>query len=267
MQPDTICIWNLNLCYRTLGEGPDVLFVHGWASSGRMWQAAMRALADRYRCWAVDLVGFGDSDKPANGWYALPNYTATLHQFAETVGLRQAHVVGHSMGGMIALDLAAAYPALVRRLAVINPAVTGRIEFPLPPRLDIRPRYPLLALASRAWPAAAGFALRYPVSAWTAFRGLLRRWEDWAKPTADSALGGIQAILDYDTTPLLPRILAPTLVMIGEHDPTISPSEGRLAAERIPNARLEVLPAGHQIFDERPREFLALLSAFLDSAD
>jgi len=274
MQSDTICIWNLNLCYRTLGDGPDVLFVHGWASSGRMWGAAMQALADRYRCWAVDLVGFGDSDKPRNGWYALPNYTATLRQFAEVVGVRQAHVVGHSMGGMIALDLAASYPWLVRRLAVINPVVTGRIQFPLPPRLDTLdavsgPRYPLplLALARHAWPAAARFAARHPASAWASARSLVGRWGDWAKPTADSALGGIRAILNYDTTPLLPQIASPTLVMVGEHDPTISPGEGRLAADRIPNSRLEVLPAGHHIADEMPREFLALLSEFLAAAD
>src|SRR3990172_3827194 len=116
MQFGRIRTQNLNLHYRVLGVGPDVLLIHGWASSWRMWQATMESLAPRFRCWALDLAGFGDSDKPSNGWYALPNYTAIACAFAEAAGLERAHLGGHSMGGMIALDLAAAQPGFVRRL-------------------------------------------------------------------------------------------------------------------------------------------------------
>ncbi len=267
MQSQTICISKLNLCYRTLGRGPDVLFLHGWASSGRMWRATMEALAGQFRCWAVDLAGFGDSDKPTNGWYALPNYTATVRQFAETVGLQRPHVVGHSMGGMIALDLAASHPEWVRRLVVINPVVTGQIRLPLPP-LSKRPaRLPMLALARRAWPSAVRFAVEHPAGAVRSAGSLLRNARDMAKATVDSAFGGLQAIADYDTTPRLGRICAPTLVFVGEHDPAVSPAQGRLAAARIPNARLEAWPGGHHVFDERPAEFRALLSDFLAAPD
>jgi pimeloyl-ACP methyl ester carboxylesterase len=267
MQSETICISKLNLCYRTLGRGPDILFLHGWASSGRTWQGIMQALAANFRCWAVDLAGFGDSDKPTNGWYALPNYTASVREFAETVGLQRPHVVGHSMGGMIALDLAADYPDWVRRLVVVNPVVTGQVRYPLPP-LDQRPaRWPILALARASWPWVMRFAAQHPVKALSAGRSLIRNSGDMAKATVDSAFGSLQAIADYDVTPRLGGIRAPTLVCVGEHDPVVSPAEGRLAAACIPNARLETWPTGHNLFEERLGEFQALLSAFLSAPD
>ena len=190
-----------------------------------------------------------------------------MRQFAETVGLQQPHVVGHSMGGMIALDLAASHPEWVRRLVVINPVVTGQIRFPLP-SLSKRPaRLPLLALARPGWPSALRFAVQHPASAVQSTLSLRRNVQDMLKATVDSAFGGLQAIADYDTTPKLSRISAPTLVVVGEHDPAVSPAEGRLAAARIPNARLEAWPGGHHVFEERPREFRALLSAFLAAPD
>ena len=267
MQSETICIAQLNLCYRALGDGPDVLFLHGWASSGRMWQSTMQALAGRYRCWAVDLVGFGDSDKPSNGWYALPNYTATLHKFIEIAGLQRPAVVGHSMGGMIALDLAATYPSLVRRLVAINPVVTGKIGLPLPDLADRPARLPLARLARHAWPSFVGFAARHPVSAARSAGSLWRNSRDFAKATVDSAFGGLEAMAGYDTSPRLGQISAPTLVLVGQHDPVVPPSEGRHAAARIPHARLEEMPTGHHLLDERPGEFQGLLASFLDAPD
>jgi len=267
MRPDTICISNLNLCYRTVGAGPDVLFIHGWASSGRMWGAAMAALAGRFRCWAVDLAGFGDSDKPGEGWYALPNFTATVRQFAAMMGLERAHVVGHSMGGMIALDLAAAAPQFVNRLAVVNPVVTGHIRAPLPARLEQAPKVPLLELARYAWPVALRYALRPPLSASASVRNLFSRGDDMFKPSPESAMGSIRAMVNYDCSPRLPAVQAPTLVVLGDHDPVVAPAEGRIAAACIPNARLVTLSAGHQIADERPREFAELLGSFLAAED
>lgn len=268
MQSGTVRVRNLNLFYRTLGAGPDVLLLHGWASSSGMWRSTMQALAGRFRLWALDLHGFGDSDKPNGGCYSVPNYTASVRDFAESVGIRQARIVGHSMGGMIALDLAAAHAGLVRRLVLVNPVVSGQIRMPLPALSNHRRvRRPLVLLARRALPMVMDWAVRYPATAWLSARSLLRSRRDFFRATPDSILGCLRAMLDYDTTPMLPRISSPTLVIVGDRDPVVSPDEGCLAAERIPGARLEVFRAGHQLYDERPAQFQAALRSFLDTPD
>src|SRR3990170_1302151 len=106
----------LKVAYRVRGDGRDVLLIHGWASSGRMWQSLMGALAPRFRCWALDLPGFGDSDKPTNGWYSIQAYVELARDFMAAHGMRRPDVLGHSMGGMIALSLAAESPHALRRL-------------------------------------------------------------------------------------------------------------------------------------------------------
>ena len=102
---------------------------------------------------------------------------------------------------------------------------------------------PLAALARRAWPFAVRLSTPHPVTNWLAARSLWRNDEDLGKATFESAMGGLRAVTQYDTSDILPRIAAPTLVVVGDRDPVVSPNEGRLAARRIPGARLEVMRA------------------------
>src|SRR3989304_2101710 len=76
------------LHYQCVGQGPAVLLIHGWASAWRMWARTMSRLAlNGYRAWAVDLIGFGESDKPGDGWYTLDRFTDTLNAFCDQMGL------------------------------------------------------------------------------------------------------------------------------------------------------------------------------------
>jgi pimeloyl-ACP methyl ester carboxylesterase len=257
----------LKVHYRMEGEGPGVLLIHGWVGSRRMWAPLSTPLAaSGYRCWAVDLPGFGDSDKPHNGWYSIPNYTALLADFIQAVGLRSAHVVGHSMGGMIALDLAAHYPEQVERLVVINPVVTGQVALRgwaerFHPDMGRR----LLDLSLRLSPRVLQPVLGHPLGDRLpqGVKHIRRRTEDFAKSTPDAILGSGRAVVSYDVSPHLPRITAPALVIIGDRDLSVSNHEGRLAAGRIPGARLEVMRGGHILTDERPAEVLPLVREFL----
>src|SRR3990172_12536173 len=82
-----LTIDGLRLHYQTAGHGPAVLLIHGWASSWRMWARTMSRLAlNGYRAWAVDLIGFGESDKPGDGWYTLDRFTGTLNAFCDQMG-------------------------------------------------------------------------------------------------------------------------------------------------------------------------------------
>src|SRR5690606_39053033 len=115
----------LHIHYQVEGRGPDVLFVHGWAPSSRMWTRLIAQLAPRFRCWSLDLPGCGDSDKPEAAWYSIPNFTRLLHEFIHLHALTHARVAGASMGGMIVLNLAASHPVVAARRVAINPVVTG----------------------------------------------------------------------------------------------------------------------------------------------
>jgi pimeloyl-ACP methyl ester carboxylesterase len=263
MLSETAHINDFTLHYLVEGHGPDVLMVHGWGSSRRMWAHLSSELSSARRCWSVDLPGFGDSDKPTNGWHSIPNYTATLHHFMEAMGLQRAHVIGHSMGGLIALDFAATHPERVTRLVAINPVVTGRATWgrmadwgrsaavlDRTQRLSRRLIHPVLA-------HPLGDSLHHGV------KYLRRRFEDFSRTTAETLMSSGRAIVTYDVLPKLPRITAPTLIVLGSLDANVPNSEGHLAAVEIPNARLVVFTAGHSLTDDRPAEAVRLLREFL----
>jgi len=248
--------------YDVQGAGPDIVFVHGWASSSKMWAGLLAQLAADYRCWSLDLPGFGDSDKPAPHWYSIPNYTALVVAFARQLGLGPLRVVGHSMGGLIALDLGARHGELVTRLVAINPVITGR------PRLRplASPVYSLqfLQWALRVSPPIMQPLLAHPLGhRMTSLHPIRRRTEELFKSTADSLVSSGQAIVGYDLTQLLHRITAPTLIVVGDRDSSVSSREGRFAAAHIASARLQVMRAGHMLTDDRPAEVFQLLKRHL----
>ena len=262
MTEHTLLLRGLNIHYTVEGKGPDVLLVHGWTASRRMWADLSSQLAGQYRCWALDLPGCGDSDKPGYGWYSIPNFTAILNEFVQTAGIERARVVGHSMGGMIALNLAAMHPGALARLVAINPVVTGRASLRPLAKPDASRR--LLDWTLRFSPIVLRPLLSHAYGdRLDRVRHIRRRAEDFAKGTVDSIISSGRAILAYDVSPLLDRIAAPTLVIVGTQDAQVPPSEGRLAAERISGARLSVMRAGHLPTDERPAEILRQLRRFL----
>lgn len=253
----------LRIHYHVEGRGPDVLLIHGWSSSRRMWQHLTPALARTHRCWSLDLPGFGDSDKPADDWYSIPKFTTSVRHFMETMGLDQVAVVGHSMGGMIALDLASAYADRVTRLVVINPVVTGRAYLRAFARL--RARASFLQRTHALSRRLIHPVVRHPLSTTlnNGVRYLGRRAEDFTRATPESLLGSGRAIADFDTRPTLTHITAPTLVILGKFDAQVPNSEGHLVAAQVPNARLLVYTAGHAITDDRPGEMVRVIRDFI----
>lgn len=258
MVEDTVTLDGLRIRYHVEGQGPDVLLIHGWVASRRMWAHVTRGLAARYRCWAVDLPGYGDSDKPQGAWYSIPRFTSVLRDFMLALGIARACVVGHSMGGMITLDFAATHPELVEKLVAINPVVTGRTR--LRPLARFHPRW--LDLTLRLSPLVLQPALRLSAGL-SDVPKFLRQTEDFTKAARDAIVNGGHAVIAYDVSPSLGRIAAPALVIVGRHDLQVPADEGRLAAARIPDARLVEMRAGHTLTDDRPAETLRHLREFL----
>jgi pimeloyl-ACP methyl ester carboxylesterase len=116
--------------YRVTGEGPPVVLVHGWLSSSRVWERLANRLAERFTVYTLDLKGFGESDKPASG-YGIRYGSRLLYAFCAHFGLTRAAVVGHDIGGAMAVKLAADHQDVVGRLVLVaTPAEESQIDLP-----------------------------------------------------------------------------------------------------------------------------------------
>ena len=249
------------------GIGPDVLMIHGLASSHRMWERPLKRLAlAGFRAWAIDLPGGGESDSrgASSNWYTIANLTSAVEALVTRVGIQSAALVGHSMGGSIALEFAYERPDLARALVLVAPAVSGQLGL-LHTLVDSPVRRLLLSLSPRQTALAAWGERTLSSAAKLIPSPALRRdVQDLARTTPEAFIGGLKAVLEFDFTDRLHKISAPTLVVVGSCDMTLPPSESNLAARHIPGARLvKMRGVGHQPVDQRPEEFDRLLVEFL----
>jgi pimeloyl-ACP methyl ester carboxylesterase len=110
--------------YEAFGRGnPPVLFLHGWIGSWRYWMSTMEAISDKHRTYALDLWGFGDSDK-SKPRYDIKDYIALIDNFADNMGIRKAPLVGHSLGAAIALEYMALRPDRVDKVMAVSLPMT-----------------------------------------------------------------------------------------------------------------------------------------------
>jgi len=260
----SITLDNWRIKYRVLGNGPDVLLLHGWASSSRMWQRLMNDLADRYRCIALDLPGFGESDKPTGSWYSIANYVQIVAQFTKALELSNPAVFGHSMGGMIALAAAGEGALPMSRMVAINPVVTGKTYWDLRLLSDSPLSTHAMSFGHWFWPIVSGDWVGPWLGAERSDQ-YRRMREEWQQSTPEALTGALRAVGRTDLTPALPRITTPALVLLGSRDLTAPNAEGKLAARCIPGAQLAVLPTGHLPTDDVPDATLAIIDKFLAS--
>jgi pimeloyl-ACP methyl ester carboxylesterase len=229
-------------------QGADaVVLLHGLSGSSRWWRRNAAVLAEERHVVVPDLIGFGRSRYRG----VLPDVRTVaglLARWIEERGMERAAVVGHSMGGQIAIHLAAAFPALVERLVLVDAAGIPR---PLTP-------VNLVRFAAEIAP--------------------LWRWGDpLFLPTiaGDALVAGprvlaqaIGHILRDDVRPLLPAVEAPTLIVWGERDYWVPLSNGWEMRRGIPGSRLVVLRrAGHNPMVDRPRDFNEIVRRFLDGEE
>jgi len=245
-----------------------VLLVHGIGPDGaRDFREHIEWLRKSYHVVAVDLPGFGQSDK-ANVLYSPGNYARVLKHVAERFLKRPFDLVGYSMGAVVCLRYAAAYPEDVERLAVIDaPGVLHRhsltnhylehlgLEF-LPAAVD--PVGGLARLARR---------LLAPLERLQLDPGALLSSPQMRESmlSADPAKIAGLAVVSEDLREVLPKVVAETIVVWGADD-TIAPLRtGRVLALKLPHARLTVIErAGHEVMLEAPQRFRAALEPFLD---
>lgn len=241
------------LHYEDAGSGPALLFVHGWGTSGRVWQSCLPDLVRDHRVVTLDWRGCGRSDHPAGG-NTIDGVAADLAAVIEQLGLKPT-VVGSSIGGVFATELALARPELVERVVVVDgpghwPG-TGMLE----KVYDLRERL----VDDRA--------------------GTLAGWvPNWFGPRAAPELVGwtVRQLLEsgvyidelfteattYDPRPRLGELTVPIAYLHGELDGEIPLEVPRECAAATPGARVHVLAGcGHLPQQEDPRAFTAALRA------
>ncbi len=234
-----IHIGSAKLYSEVIGAGPPVILVHGLAGSTRWWSKNIGALARSHEVHCIDLVGSGRSA----GSFVLRDAAAILAEWMQCCGLRRASVIGHSMGGHIAADLAAAHPQLVDRLVLVDAALNFA-GAPQPTAQDLGALSHLpFGLLSLIVPEALKTGL--PTLARAAYE-----------------------LVRTDMAPALAKIRARTLVVWGEHDPAVPLTLGYRLASMLPGHALAVIRgAGHVPMWERPEAFNSVVTAFLSSRD
>jgi pimeloyl-ACP methyl ester carboxylesterase len=249
---------------RAAGRGEAVLCLHGIGSSSRSFAEQLSGWSGRRRVLAWDAPGYGASPDPVEA-PGMSGYADAAAALLRKEGIRRAHVVGMSFGGVVAVRLAARHPDLVRSL-VLGDSTPGSGSAPASREAMLR-RIPEMAeLGSRAVAAARSARLLSPAApAELRDRLIVTAAEDVRLPGFGYAA---EAMAATDHTELLSTLRVPTLVVCGEHD-VVTPWElsHRMAA-LVPGARLAVVPgAGHVSNQEQPGAFNDLVEAFLDEVE
>jgi pimeloyl-ACP methyl ester carboxylesterase len=228
--------------YHVAGSGEPVILVHGLAGSGRWWRRNVPALVAQYRTYLVDLPRFGAMH--GRGRFVLAEAAAWLLEWMRRIGLDRAHVIGHSMGGLIAIRLAAQRPDAICRLVLVAPAGVPSA------RSVAGHALPMLRAGLHSKP---GF---FPLLAYDAIRaGPRTLWR------------AAREIVSEDVREDLAAIQAPTLVVMGQNDPLVPPTAGQVMRDTIADARLLVLKgAGHVVMFDQPEAFNDALLPFLSGA-
>jgi pimeloyl-ACP methyl ester carboxylesterase len=240
---------------------PALVFLHGWGASSQFWKYQLGAFAPRFRCVAPDLAGFGRSACPRDRSYTVESYVSWLEKFLDALGLERVRLVGHSMGGSIALLFAIERPARVERLVVVNPLLEARTAFTLRSRLLAAPGIRWLAW----WGAHLGGLRRWVTRDFSYVQGLEDGLAvDLVRGSYRSTMRSLRSCLALDLVPRLASLSVPTLSIGTDRDRVILGSQ----YERVPTPhRARIGETGHLPMIERPEEFNRVLDRFLGRQD
>jgi pimeloyl-ACP methyl ester carboxylesterase len=258
--------------YWVEGQGPALILVHGLACSAEFWQYNVRPLAEQYRVYAPDLLGFGRSDKEI-GQFSLAYAASFMAGFMAALGIERATLAGNSLGGVVSAQFAVQFPQRLHRLILVDSAGFGQ-ELQLFLRLwTVRAVGNLLfrlyqrmfSLAKRwvfhnwssidgEWAHQAGAVLRTP--------GVRENTLKVVRTGVD--LRGQREELFRDLHRQLGTMASPTLIIWGSDDVVVPLAHAYAAQQLIPNSQVRLIDrCGHTPQVERPGEFNQLLLDFL----
>jgi pimeloyl-ACP methyl ester carboxylesterase len=273
LQDRYVKVGNINTRFWTAGTtGPSILMIHGLGGSVEFWQPNVGALGETHRVYALDLPGFGRSDKPAAP-YSIPYFTRFVTDFLTSQGVERTHLVGNSLGGAIALAVAASRPDMVGRLVLVDPVGFGTavhmmlrtVSLPLlgervmrPSRKGIENMLKTLFLdpltVTQEMTDNSFEIASLPGSGWsfvTTARSLFGFWGT-KRNVRESAIDNARSLR------------CPSLIIWGKQDKILPATQARSAVKVIPNATLQLFDSsGHCPQLEQPAEFNSTVLRFL----
>jgi pimeloyl-ACP methyl ester carboxylesterase len=276
---EEIVLHGHRVSYRTAGSGPVVLLIHGITGSSDQWDGVFPLLSEHFTVVAPDLLGHGRSAKP-RGDYSLGAYAVGIRDLLIALGHRRATVVGHSLGGGIAMQFAYEYPVFAERLVLVSSGGLGR-EVHLLLRAATLPGAELVlpVIASERL-HSAGFAVgqvleRLGLQAGSDLAEMARGYASLSEPGARQAfLHSLRAVIDPggQRVSALDRLylssLVPSLIVWGSRDPLIPVEHAETAHAEMPGSRLEIFDrAGHFPQLEEPVRFGRVLRQFMESTE
>ncbi len=224
----------------------------------------MTYFGKRYRTYALDFWGFGESGKKRNS-YNVQDFVSLVDQFMEQLGIESAPLVGHSMGGTVSLAVAMKYPQRARKVVVIGSPIAGS-SLSLMLKL-FGQRLVASIVYHNLWGLKLGFQILAP------FYSRDPRWSDMmnrdiSRTTLESFLLSIASLRKTDLRPDLGQVQVPVMGMYGDRDIVVDPMQWIPLQEGIANARIERFhQAGHFIMLDEPEPFKNVLADFLDGSE
>lgn len=255
---------NIHLYNETSGAGNiPVILVHGYGMSSVVWEKVMPLFGSDYRLFALDLPGFGRSDKPATG-YSCSELADRIGKFMDMLGLTKAVLIGHSFGSLVIQHFAACYPQRVLALVLSNAFAAALPPKGLNPSVEER---------------INGYGT--PEQSRKIFSAVIPRYFDAANVTGQDIERFIEIGLQADntalretlkanyTTPAIPAdrhtaLLAPVLILVATHDPFGTFDQAVSMSDAWPNSHIAVITrSGHSPMWEKPAEFVRIVEGFL----
>jgi pimeloyl-ACP methyl ester carboxylesterase len=276
MEHSEVTLHGQRFSYRTAGSGPLLVLIHGIAGTSAIWDSVIPWLAERYTIIAPDLLGHGDSSKP-EGDYSLGAYANGIRDLLEALGHDRGTLVGHSLGGGVAMQYAYQFLERCERLVLVSSGGLGRELHPLLRAAALPGAEVVLPWLSVAGERSVGKLVRLlggmGVRASADLEETWRSFVSLADPGARRAfVHTVRGIIDLHGQRVSANDLLylaadlPTLIVWGAKDPLIPVLHAREAHERIGGSRLEIFPeAGHFPHRDDPRRFVATLFDFLDA--
>jgi len=255
----TVDVYGRELHYAEAGTGPLAVFIHGYPHDHTLWLDQLAGLSDLRRVVAVDLPGYGMSERVTGHPLTMDALADAVAGFIEALGFDQADVVGLSMGGYVALALWESHPTMIRSLVLANTKAGADSE---EGRAGREAQAQAVVAEGRS-PLAAELvgALLAPAHDLTAAARLRTMVESAPVETIVASLRGMAA--RPDRTELLAAIGVPTLVISGEEDALIPPLDSHEMASAIADSEFLVIPgAGHLSPIERPDAFTEAVRGF-----
>ena len=267
--------------FRIAGSGPAILLIHGIGDNSTTWDVIHAKLAQRFTVIAPDLLGHGKSDKPRAD-YSVAAYANGMRDLLSVLDIERVTIVGHSLGGGVAMQFAYQFPQLVERLILVSAGgVTKDVNFVL--RMASLPmgsealavlRLPLVLPAVQIAGRVVGKAIGTTALGHD-LPNMLRVLNDLPERTASAAFSRtLRAVVDWrgQIVTMLDRCYltesVPVQLIWGSHDSVIPVSHARMGHAAMPGSQLEIFEgSGHFPFHDDPDRFVEVVERFIDSTD